>query len=153
MIWLRSKDGIAAVFAIVIALLLLTASFYNTDAEVYLFPRITAILISLLALILFYDVITHKNQHKLMKKSLVDWKTLLPGLVVGVIYVLLLEQLGFYVCSFLAFFSICLIYGKRAMSDLSAFSYKLVVTIVFMAVLYVLFWKLLQVRTPTGLFM
>lgn len=153
MIWLRSKNGIAAVFAVVIASLLLLASFYNTDAEVYLFPRITAVLVALLALILVYDVISHKDQHKLMKKSLIDWKTLLPGLTVGVVYVLLLEQLGFYVCSFLAFFMICKIYGKRAMSDLNAFGYKLMVTIVFMAVLYVLFWKLLQVRTPTGIFM
>jgi len=147
----QSKDRLAAFYALLIALLLLVASFYGTDAEVYLFPRITAAFITVLALILAYDAFKQGGSSEQRETVLVDWKTLLPGLVVGIIYVVLLERVGFYTCSFFAFFAICMIYGKRSLFDPRAFILKLVVTLVTMIVLYVLFWKLLNVRTPTGI--
>jgi hypothetical protein len=146
-----SRERLAAFCALVIALILLTASFYGTDAEVYLFPRITAVLITVLALILSYDAYTHGGNEGKQEPALVEWKVLLPGLAVGVIYVLLLERVGFYTCSFFAYFAICMIYGKRGLFDPQAFVLKLMVTGVTMIVLYVLFWKLLNVRTPTGI--
>ncbi len=146
-----SRDRLAALYALAIGLLLLAASFYKTDAEVYLFPRITAVFIALLALTLCYDAFTRSDAGEKHESALVDWKTLLPGLIVGVIYVLLLERVGFYTCSFFAFFSICMIYGKRSLLDPRAFALKLVVTIITMLLLYGLFWKLLNVRTPTGI--
>jgi hypothetical protein len=146
-----SKDRLAAFYALLIALLLLIASFYGTDAEVYLFPRITAIFIAVLALILSYDAFNQGAPGGERETTLVDWKTLLPGLAVGIIYVVLLERVGFYTCSFFAFFAICMIYGKRSLFDPRAFVLKLLVTTVTMIILYVLFWKLLNVRTPTGI--
>jgi len=147
----QSKDRMAAFYALVIAIVLLIASFYGTDAEVYLFPRITATFITVLALILAYDAFKQGGFSEQREIVLVDWKTLLPGLAVGIIYVLLLERVGFYTCSFFAFFAICMIYGKRSLFDPRAFVLKLLVTTVTLIVLYVLFWKLLNVRTPTGI--
>lgn len=149
---LRSRQGISALTAAFFALGLLFVSFYKTDVEVYLFPRITAILIAILASVLMFNVLRDTSEDDLHKQILVDWKILLPGLVVGVVYVLSLERLGFYFCSFIAYFVICAIYGKRGITDLKASLFKLMVTLLFMAVLYGLFWKLLHVRTPTGLF-
>ena len=146
-----STDRLAAFSAIVVSGLLLTASFYGTDAEVYLFPRITAVLIGVLALVLSYDALKQGEDSGKQETALVDWRTLLPGLAVGAVYVLLLERVGFYTCSFFAFFAICMIYGKRSLLDPRAFILKLVVTVVTMIVLYGLFWKLLNVRTPTGI--
>jgi hypothetical protein len=104
-----------------------------------------------LALILAYDAFKQGGYGKHRETALVDWKTLMPGLAVGIIYVLLLERVGFYTCSFFAFFAICLIYGKRSLLHPRAFILKLVVTTVTMIILYILFWKLLNVRTPTGI--
>ena len=146
-----SRERLAAIYALVVGLMLLVASFYGTDPEVYLFPRITAVFIAMLALILSYDAFTHGGAGDKQEPALVEWKVLLPGLAVGVVYVLLLERVGFYTCSFFAFFAICMIYGKRSLFDPRAFILKLVVTVVTMIVLYVLFWKLLNVRTPTGI--
>lgn len=146
-----TRERLAAFYALVIGLILLVASFYGTDAEVYLFPRITAVFIAVLALILSYDAFTHGGTEEKLEPALVEWKTLLPGLAVGIVYVLLLERVGFYTCSFFAFFAICMIYGKRSLMDPRAFALKLVVTIITLIVLYVLFWELLNVRTPTGI--
>lgn len=149
---LKSRSGVSAVTAVVLALGLLIVSFYKTDVEVYLFPRITAILIAILASVLLFNSLREKAGDDLLKQPLVDWKALLPGLAIGIIYILSLERLGFYFCSFIAYFLICAIYGKRGVSDLKAGVFKLAITLVFMAVLYGLFWKLLHVRTPTGIF-
>ena len=146
-----SHDRLAAFSASVVSVIFLTASFYGTDAEVYLFPRIVAVFITMLALILIYDAFKPLVSSGTRETALVNWKVLLPGLLVGVIYILLLERLGFYSCSFLAFFAICMIYGKRSLFDPRAFILKLSVTAATMIVLYVLFWKLLNVRTPTGI--
>lgn len=149
---LKSREKIAALTAVVLASGLLFISYYKTDFEVYLFPRITAILIAVLASVLVINVLRDKPRGDLDDRALIGWRTLLPGLIVGVIYVFSLEALGFYFCSFIAYFLICSIYGKRGIHDLKAAMFKLMVTTVFMTVLYVLFWKLLHVRTPTGLF-
>lgn len=146
-----SRDRLAAFFSLIVALILLAASFYGTDPEVYLFPRITAAFVAILALILSYDAFKLDASVGKRKTPLVDWKTLLPGLTVGIVYVLLLERVGFYTCSFFAFFAICMIYGKRSLLDPRAFILKFVVTVITMIVLYGLFWKLLNVRTPTGI--
>ena len=149
---LSSRERIAALTAVVLASGLLIISFYKTDVEVYLFPRIAAVIIAILASLLVIDTLNQSPQKTLNQPNLFEWKTLLPGLGVGVVYVLSLEALGFYFCSFIAYFLICSIYGKRGIYDLKAVMFKLMVTTIFMTALYVLFWKLLHVRTPTGLF-
>ncbi|MEB8431954.1 tripartite tricarboxylate transporter TctB family protein [Cocleimonas sp. KMM 6892] len=153
MIWFKSKEHIAALVTAGIATLALITSFYKTDAEVYLFPRIAAVIITLLAVTLIIKVI--KNTAKTVNFSdslpkLIKWKTLLPGLAVGFIYLFLLEVVGFYVTSFFAYFAICVIYGRCDMTNRKRGIFKLVVSTIFMIVLFLLFWNLLHVRTPTG---
>ncbi len=152
--WFRVKNNLAAFYAALIAAILLLASFYGTDAEVYLFPRIAAVCIAILALVLLFSVFTSSSSNEpsaAAPAKLVNWSSLLPGLAVGVAYILSLEKLGFYASSFLAFLVITMLYGKRGAIDPKAVLYKLLVSAVFMSVLYLLFWKLLHVRTPTGL--
>ncbi len=151
MTWLRSKESIAAIISSVVALIALVASFYNTDAEVYLFPRIAAVIIAILAAALVIKVIKSNTSIKANSEQIFKWKTLFPGLAVGLIYLLLMETIGFYVTSFFAYFSICVLYGKCDMTDRKRGIFKLVVSTIFMIVLFLLFWNLLHVRTPTGL--
>ena len=151
MTWLRSKESIAAIVSAVVALIALVTSFYNTDPEVYLFPRIASVIIAILAAALVIKVIKSNSALKAESEHIFKWKTLFPGLAVGLIYLLLMETIGFYVTSFFAYFSICVLYGKCDMTDRKRGIFKLVVSTIFMIVLFLLFWNLLHVRTPTGL--
>jgi hypothetical protein len=54
--------------------------------------------------------------------------------------------------SFLAFLSILLLYGKRKAMDIEAMTLKIVVSLAFLIILFLLFWSGLNVRTPTGWF-
>ena len=147
---IQSKSGWATFYAVFIASAFTIASFWNTDGEVYFFPRIIALLMLLLASIqLVNQLITNSNDED--SNKIFSWSTLAPGLVIGIIYVLLMEKLGFYLSSFICFITLISIYGKRRAFDFRALSYKVLVGIIFTAILYALFWKLLNVRTPTGI--
>lgn len=146
----KVKENITAFIAALIAIFTLITSFVGTDAEVYLFPRIAAIVITVLATVLLFKVYTNRDSADIMTSQLINWKSLWPSLVVGIIYLISLEVVGFYVSSFLAFFAIVALYGKRHMLDPKRGLFKLGVATLFMIVLFLLFWNLLHVRTPTG---
>ena len=146
----KVKENITAFIAALIAIFTLITSFVGTDAEVYLFPRIAAIVITVLATVLLFKVYTNRDSADIMRSQLINWKSLWPSLVVGIIYLISLEVVGFYVSSFLAFFAIVALYGKRHMLDPKRGLFKLGVATLFMIVLFLLFWNLLHVRTPTG---
>lgn len=150
MTWFKSKDNITAFVATLIAIIALAAAFYKTDPAVYLFPRISAVIIALLALVLLLKTIMGRTIKTLSEAKLINWKTLLPGLVIGLVYLLSLEVIGFYVSSFVAYFAICVAYGKCDMLNVKRGLFKIGVSTVFMVVLFLLFWNLLHVRTPTG---
>ncbi|KAG1694723.1 UPF0065 protein in gbd 5'region [Nymphon striatum] len=95
MIWFNSKEHIAALVTAVVATFALIASFYNTDPEVYLFPRIASVIIAILAAVLILKVIKSSIHQGAEFPQLIKWKTLLPGLAVGAIYLFLLEIVGF----------------------------------------------------------
>ena len=150
MIWFKSKDNITAFVATLIAIIALAAAFYKTDPDVYLFPRISAVIIALLAGILLLKTIMGSTIKTLNEAKLINWKILLPGLVIGLIYLISLEVIGFYVSSFVAYFAICVVYGKCDMLNVKRGLFKIGVSTVFMVILFLLFWNLLHVRTPTG---
>ena len=150
MSFFKVKENITAFIAVLIAIFTVLTSFIGTDAEVYLFPRIAAVIISVLAAILLFKVLKNRDTEELMTSSLINWKILWPSLVIGIVYLICLEIVGFYVSSFVAFFAIVALYGKRHMLDPKRGLFKLGVATLFMIVLFLLFWNLLHVRTPTG---
>ena len=145
-----NKDLWASIIAIGVAMLFAIASFWGTDAEIYLFPRIISILLVFLALMQCatnFTKMTIKDENRQVE---IAWKGLLPGLFISIAYVLALEIVGFYFSAFLAFMLFVSIYGKRAATDVKAFILKFIIGVVLISVLYGLFWHLLNVRTPTG---
>ena len=136
------KTTIVNISSLFIAVFLLIVVFGFGDAETYLFPRIIALGIAALAVLQFFEApdTTTKPIH---------FKVLLPGLVVCFVYILVLEWLGFYAASALAFFSILLIYNNKK-ENLCSISFKLCMSIAFTGCLYLLFWLVLNVRTPQG---
>lgn len=143
-----------AVFAVLLSVMFTVAVFWNTDADVYFFPRIVSGFMLLLALVQWVGVIikTFKDKKPVdtPAASQFAWSALLPRLMVGTGYVLIIKRLGFYTSSLLAFVIITLIYGKCKALDIRALSYKIIVGLIFVAILYALFWKLLNVRIPIG---
>ena len=146
----KVKENITAFISLLIGILAVITSFVSTDAEVYFFPRIAAVLISILAVGLRIQALMNRSTAKEMTTPLINWKTLWPALVIGLIYLICLEVVGFYISSFVAFFAIVALYGKRHFLDPKRGFFKLVVATLFMIVLFLLFWNLLHVRTPTG---
>ena len=151
MTWFKVKDNVTAVIAAIVAILALYTSFVGTDAEVYLFPRIAAVIIAILAAVLLAKVIMNRDTAEVATQPLINWKVLWPVLIIGLVYLIALEKVGFYVSSFVAFLAIVLVYGKRSMTDPKRGLFKLMVATIFMFILFLLFWYLLNVRTPTGL--
>ncbi len=150
---MRTTQGGAAFFALLLGIIFTASAYWNTDAEVYLFPRIAAGLMLLLGLIQFIGLLLDSRRpgSQTVATGKINWRALLPGIAVGAVYVMVMEQLGFYVSSFAAFVMIVSIYGKRSAFNPRAFARKALIGLVFTLILYLLFWKLLNVRTPTGL--
>lgn len=147
----NNQEQMTAGYTLALAIIFAFLAFYNTDAEVYLFPRIIACALVILSIILFI-VNIGKNQVQettdtLTQSLVVIW----PGLLVGFVYIVSMETVGFYSSALLAFLSVVLIYGQEPLFDLKAFVIKLSISAAFMLVLYLLFWQGLNVRTPTGL--
>ena len=145
-----NKDLWASIIGLSVASAFTLASFYNTDPEVYLFPRIIALVLLLLAAIQMFSALKSLSTAEPNKQITIAWKGLIPGLVITVIYVLVLETIGFYVSAFLAFFLIVSVYGKRTAMDKKALILKFSIGSILVCILYFLFWSLLNVRTPTG---
>lgn len=154
MLFIDNNEKKASVFSLTVAIVFSIACFWKTDAEVYLFPRIVAVVMIALGLVQLLTVLRKStdfaSQEQEHSKELIQWKGLFPGFAIILVFVLSIEAIGFYTGSFLAFLCIVLAYGKRKVADHKALLYKAFIGIVFMLTLYGLFWKLLYVRTPIG---
>ena len=149
MINMKNTEQASAIYALVISAVFAFLSFYDTDAETYLFPRIIAVVLAILSVILFISNSAAGDNNGSNESRY--FSDIWPGLIIGLVFLLVMEDLGFYVSSFLAFLAVLIVYGKRGISDLKALVTKLSVSAAFMFILYLLFWNGLHVRTPTGL--
>jgi hypothetical protein len=150
MISLKNTEQASAVYALIFAALFAFLSFYGTDAETYLFPRIIAITLAIFSVILLVANTGSKDPATDSVTAAINFSDIWPGLLIGLVFFLMLETVGFYTSSFLAFLSILLVYGKRRASNPRALIFKITISLAFMIILYLLFWKGLHVRTPTG---
>ncbi len=151
MLRIDSNETKAALFSLTAAVVFAIASFRDTDPEIYLFPRILAVI--MLTLALAQLIKAAREQTPTAQKpdaTAIAWPILLPGLAITIVFVLSVETIGFYSGSFLAFLCIVLVYGKRKWTDGKALLYKSLIGALIMLTLYGLFWKLLYVRTPQG---
>ena len=151
MLHIDSNETKATIFSLTAAIVYTIACFWDSDPEVYLFPRILAVIMVTLSLVQLFKASREKAEPSTIPaEAAIQWKVLFPGLAVTVVFVLSIETIGFYTGSFLAFLCIVLFYGKRNLTDPRALLYKSLIGLVLMLVLYGLFWKLLYVRTPEG---
>lgn len=137
-------SGVVAAVGVWVAYISYTA----TPSEAFLFPRLIASVFVVLALWTF-------------GKACIGWTkvgggisvrqftNLLPGLIVALIYVFWAAKgLGFYTATTIAFFILLSLYDPAPHGQLKSWVKRIVITAVYMAVMYGLFAKLLTVYTP-----
>lgn len=114
--------------------------------DLYLFPSVIFGCMSLLSLLLFF------NQDEIKSTEI---RTLLPGLGLIVVYLIAMKYVGFYATSLIMFFAVLMFYSKQEETTdfWRASILKLVVSLAFTVVLYMLFTMLLNVNPPKGLFL
>jgi hypothetical protein len=127
-------------------------SFTQEPAGAFLFPRVISVFFLALAGWNFVRASTGMAKvgtglpMDLMRKTL-------PGLVIILVYVFFAAKaLGFYVSSTIAFLAIFTLYDPTALASVTGWFRRVVVTLLFMAVMYGLFNQLLKVQAPRGLF-
>ena len=129
--------------AISLSILLVVASFSGGNPEAYLFPRIITSTMLALSLILLIQHFYEKN-HPIKKINIAK---LAPFFTLIIIFILLGENLGFYLCASLMFLTICYFYypEKKNMKKVLFF---LLIGAAFMMAIYFLFTFLLKVQVP-----
>lgn len=147
----RLQHIISSGIVLVVAAMVTWISFTQEPADAFLFPRLIAIFFIGLAVWNFIRAVTGlaKVGEGL---DMTSFMNIVPGLVIMGIYVFFAAKaLGFYLASTIAFLLIFTIYDPAQLSDGKAWVKRVVVTLLFMTVIYGLFALLLKVQTPRGI--
>jgi len=137
------KNIASVLVAISLSILLAVASFSGGNSEAYLFPRIITSIMLVLSLLLLIQHFYEKN-HPIKKINIAK---LTPFFILIIIFVLLGENLGFYLCASLMFLTICYFYYPEK-KDLKKVLFFLLICAAFMMAIYFLFTFLLKVQVP-----
>jgi len=137
------KNIASVLVAISLSILLVVASFSGGHPEAYFFPRIITSIMLLLSLLLLIQHFYEKN-HPIKKINIAK---LTPFFTLIIIFILLGENLGFYLCASLMFLTICYFYYPEK-KDMKKVLFFLVIGAAFMMAIYFLFTFLLKVQVP-----
>ena len=137
------KNIATVLVAISLSILLVVASFSGGNPEAYLFPRIITSTMLALSLILLIQHFYEKN-HPIKKINIAK---LAPFFTLIIIFILLGENLGFYLCASLMFLTICYFYYPEK-KDMKKVLFFLLIGAAFMMAIYFLFTFLLKVQVP-----
>ena len=137
------KNIASVLVAISLSILLVVASFSGGHPEAYFFPRIITSIMLFLSLLLLIQHFYGKN-HPIKKINIAK---LTPFFILIIIFILLGENLGFYLCASLMFLTICYFYYPEK-KDVKKVLFFLLIGAAFMMAIYFLFTFLLKVQVP-----
>ena len=137
------KNIVSVLVAISLSILLVVASFSGGHSEAYLFPRIITSIMLVLSVLLLIQHFYGKNH----PKKTINIAKLAPFFILIIIFVLLGENLGFYLCASLMFLTICYFYYPEK-KDMKKVLFFLLIGAAFMMAIYFLFTFLLKVQVP-----
>jgi hypothetical protein len=127
-------------------------SFTQQPAEAFLFPRLISSVFVALALWTFGKAIMgwSKVGNGVSARAFMQ---MLPGLLVAILYVFWAAKgLGFYTATSICFFILLSLYDPAPHTEPRSWIKRLIISGVFMVVIYGLFAKLLKVYTPREIF-
>jgi len=137
------KNIASVLVAISLSILLVVASFSGGHPDAYFFPRIITSIMLFLSLLLLIQHFYGKN-HPIKKINIAK---LTPFFILIIIFILLGENLGFYLCASLMFLTICYFYYPEK-KDVKKVLFFLLIGAAFMIAIYFLFTFLLKVQVP-----
>jgi len=137
------KNIASVLVAISLSILLVVASFSGGHPDAYFFPRIITSIMLFLSLLLLIQHFYGKN-HPIKKINIAK---LTPFFILIIIFILLGENLGFYLCASLMFLTISYFYYPEK-KDMKKILFFLLISAVFMMAIYFLFTFLLKVQVP-----
>ena len=137
------KNIVSVLVAISLSILLVVASFSGGHPDAYFFPRIITSIMLLLSFLLLIQHFYEKN-HPIKKINIAK---LAPFFTLIIIFILLGENLGFYLCASLMFLTICYFYYPEK-KDMKKVLFFLLIGAAFMMAIYFLFTFLLKVQVP-----
>lgn len=127
-------------------------SYTQQPAEAFLFPRLISSVFVALALWTFGKAIMgwSKVGNGVSARAFIQ---MLPGLLVAILYVFWAAKgLGFYTATSICFFILLSLYDPAPHTEPRSWIKRLIISGVFMVVIYGLFAKLLKVYTPREIF-
>ena len=127
-------------------------SYTQQPAEAFLFPRLISSVFVALALWTFGKAIMgwSKVGNGVSARAFMQ---MLPGLLVAILYVFCAAKgLGFYTATSICFFILLSLYDPAPHTEPRSWIKRLIISGVFMVVIYGLFAKLLKVYTPREIF-
>lgn len=137
-------SGIVATVGIWVAFV----SYTQQPSEAFLFPRLISSVFVVLALWTFAKACLGWTKVG-TGISVRQCTNLLPGLIIALIYIFWAARgLGFYTATTLAFFILLSLYDPAPHGAARSWVRRILITAIFMAVMYGLFAKLLTVYTP-----
>lgn len=119
------------------------------DPRAVIFPRVIIVIIGVLGLILFGQALM-MGKEMAGKASGFRLGAFLICFVLIVIYLAVMETLGFYVSAFLFYVAVTFVMGSGDLTPKKG-GMRVLSAAVFVTILYFLFNRLLAVQTPKGL--
>ncbi|MFK8082605.1 MAG: tripartite tricarboxylate transporter TctB family protein [Granulosicoccus sp.] len=148
----RAQHLVPASIILALALSVAYLSFTREPAAAFLFPRFIGSVMLLLALWNFLRAVLGMARIGDGLSAHVV-RNLLPGVVLMSVFALFAAKyFGFYVASWVAFFSVFSLYDPASHLAVASWVKRVLITTLFMSVIYCLFTLLLKVQTPRGLF-
>ncbi len=144
----RSQHVIGSGLVFAVGIWVTWISFTQQPAEAFLFPRLIASVFVVLAGWTFGKAVLGLSKVG-TGVSRAMFINMAPGMVVALIYVFwAAKTLGFYTATAIGFFILLSIYDPAPHSEAKSWIRRVIVTAVFVAVMYGLFALLLNVYTP-----
>jgi len=150
---LRIQHLFPALLVLLLAATVAYLSFTEEPADSFLFPRLVSVVMLGLAVWNFIRAASGLSRVG-AGISINMIKAILPGLIVIMVYVFFAAKyFGFYVSSLITYFVLFSLYDPASHKDVRVWVKRIVVSVLFMLVIYALFTLLLKVQTPRGLFL
>jgi hypothetical protein len=148
----RTQHIISSGLVAIVGLWVCVISYTQQPAEAFLFPRLISSVLMVLALWTFGKAIMgwSKVGNGVSARAFMQ---MLPGLLVAILYVFWAAKgLGFYTATSISFFILLSLYDPAPHTEARIWIKRLIISGVFMVVIYGLFAKLLKVYTPREIF-
>jgi len=144
---------VPAVLILLLSGTVLYISYTQEPADAFLFPRLISTVMIALAVWNFIRAAMGKSKVG-QGVALKTWLRIIPGILLMAAFVFFAAKyFGFYVASMAAFFLMYSGYDPSSHLSVKSWLRRIVVTVVFMSVIYALFTLLLKVQTPRGLYL